>query len=182
MAMILGGSRTGRGRGDAGRAQGGFNRQRPGTEFLLLEFPSERRILNPMRDSGSKLVPHRPKIESVRASAQVLQFRPRERLGDRSGPGNPASQATPGVWPEGELLDDLAQYEQDNEDESVNAPRRMLMNIVALAVVAVLIGVGVWLADSIGRMERNQDCVLQGRQNCLPIEVSAPRQTLPIQN
>ena len=41
-------------------------------------------------------------------------------------------------------------------------------------VVAVLIGIGVWLADTIADMERDQDCVLQGRQNCAPIELAIP--------
>jgi hypothetical protein len=38
----------------------------------------------------------------------------------------------------------------------------------------VLIGVGVWLADTIADMERDQDCVLQVRQNCAPIELAIP--------
>ena len=50
----------------------------------------------------------------------------------------------------------------------------MLMNVIAVVVVTVLVGIGVWLADTIAEMERNQDCVLQGRQNCAPIEIPAP--------
>jgi hypothetical protein len=47
----------------------------------------------------------------------------------------------------------------------------MLMNVIAVMVVALLVGIGVWLADTIAAMERDQDCVLQGRQNCAPIIV-----------
>jgi hypothetical protein len=131
----------------------------------------EGRILEAMRDGGSKLAHDRPESEGAQPSAQVLQFRPRQRLTDRS----PAGTAAPDE-PEGELLDDLAQYERDpeEEEENINYPRRMLMNAIAAAVVTILIGVGVWLADTIAEMERNQDCVLQGRQNCAPIEIAAP--------
>lgn len=130
----------------------------------------EGRILEAMRDGGSKLAHDRPESEGVTSSAQVLQFRARERSTDRS----PAGVAAPNDL-ESELLDDLAQYERDpEEEENINYPRRMLMNAVAAAAVTILIGVGVWLADTIAEMERNQDCVLQGRQNCAPIEIAAP--------
>ena len=57
------------------------------------------------------------------------------------------------------------------EDEPINYRHRMLMNVIAVAIVTVLVGIGVWLADTIAEMERDQDCVLQGRQNCAPIEI-----------
>lgn len=139
----------------------------------------EGRIVDFMRDGGSKLAHDRPEPDGARPSAQVLQFRPRERSSDRpgyrlAGSAIPASELNK---PESDLLDDLAQYEQDQvEDENINYPQRMLMNAIAVAVVTVLIGVGVWLADTIADMERDQDCVLQGRQNCAPIEVTAPIQ------
>jgi len=50
----------------------------------------------------------------------------------------------------------------------------MLMNVIAIAIVALLVGVGVWIADTIAEMEKDQDCVLQGRANCAPIEVPIP--------
>jgi hypothetical protein len=126
-----------------------------------------------MRDGTSNLAQEPPESEETRHSAQVLQFRPRERLGDRSfATAVQVPQATD--EPNSEPFDDLAQYEQDQEEEEdLNYPHRMLMNIIAVAVVTALIGVGVWLADTIADMERDQDCVLQGRQNCAPIEVPA---------
>jgi hypothetical protein len=130
----------------------------------------EGRILDSMRDGGSKLARDRPEAGGIRPSAQILQFRPRERLGH-----HPVDGAT--TAPETELLDDLAQYEQDREEEGeINYPHRMLMNVIAVAVVAMLIGVGVWLADTIANMERDQDCILQGRQNCAPVEFAPPLQ------
>lgn len=125
-----------------------------------------------MRNGGSKLARDRTEAEGARPSAQILQFRPRERVGDRSVAGSATANAA-----ESELLDDLAQYEQEREeDENIDYPHRMLMNIIAVAVVAMLIGVGVWLADTIADMERDQDCVLQGRQNCAPLEIAPPIQ------
>jgi hypothetical protein len=132
----------------------------------------EKRILDSMREGGSKLAHDPTEAEDARPTAQILQFRPREHPGDYSGTG--AANANK---PESELLDDLQQYEQDREeDENINYPQRMLMNVIAVAIVTLLIGVGVWLADTIANMEQEQDCVLQGRQNCAPIEIAAPIQ------
>jgi hypothetical protein len=132
----------------------------------------EGRILDSMLDGSSKLARDRTEAKGTRPSAQILQFRPRERLGDHSTAG-----LTTATAPADELLDNLAQYEQDREeDENINYPQRTLMNVIAVAVVTMLIGVGVWLADTITNMERDQDCVLQGRQNCAPVEIAVPLQ------
>ncbi len=115
----------------------------------------------------SKLAHEPPEAEAPPHTAQVLQFRPRvaDRLNSREF----------FLSPQDDEFDHLAQYQQDQEDdENVNYPHRMLMNGIAVAVVTVLIGVGVWLADTIADMEHDQDCVLQGRQNCAPIELANP--------
>lgn len=120
-----------------------------------------------MRDGSSRLAQDKLEGDGAPHVAQILQFRPRQRATEPNG----AAQAAPD---DGTLPDDLAIYEQDRDDEPVNYAQRMLMNVIAIAVVCLLIGVGVWLADTIAEMERDQDCVLQGRQNCAPIEVPAP--------
>jgi len=122
-----------------------------------------------MQDRSSRLAEETVEGGAPR-SAQVLQFRPRQRAAE------PSLAAPYAAGPDDEaLLDDLSRYEQAREDEPVNYARRMLMNVIAIAVVTVLIGVGVWLADTIAQMERDQDCVLQGRHNCAPIEVPVAR-------
>jgi hypothetical protein len=127
-----------------------------------------------MRDGTSKLAHEPPETEESPQTAQVLQFRPRERPAERVG-ADRANAREFLAEPEDDQFDHLAQYEQDQEeDENVNYSHRMLMNVIAVAVVGVLIGVGVWLADTIADMERDQDCVLQGRQNCAPIELAIP--------
>jgi hypothetical protein len=150
----------------------------PAAANSRLEIPADGRILDFMREGGSKLAHDRPEHEGDRPSAQVLQFPPRDRAGVRpverlsTGPEVRAREPEASA---SEPLDDLARYEQDREEEeAINYPQRMLMNAIAVAVVTMLIGVGVWLADTIADMERDQDCVLQGRQNCAPIELPAP--------
>jgi hypothetical protein len=123
-----------------------------------------------MRDGSPKLAHEPTESEVTHHSAQVLQFRPRGRLPERPYSASPSLANTDH---EGQLLDDLSRYEQDAEDEPINYRQRMLMNVMAVVVVTVLVGVGVWLADTIAEMERKQDCVLQGRQNCAPIEIPA---------
>jgi hypothetical protein len=97
---------------------------------------------------------------------QVLHFprRPKElQLPVSAAPGDTTTEPT----------DDFAQFELER-DEIVDYRRRMLMNAIAAAVVILLIGAGVWIADTIADLQRNQDCVLQGRVNCAPIELPLP--------
>lgn len=122
-----------------------------------------------MQDRSSRLAEDEAQDGAPR-TAQVLQFRLRQRAPEPSLADPVAAESDD----EG-LLDDLSRYEQDRDEEPINYARRMLMNVIAIAVVAILIAVGVWLADTIAQMERDQDCVLQGRHNCAPIEVPVAR-------
>jgi hypothetical protein len=114
-----------------------------------------------------------PTQNQTRESARVLKFERRPR------PGRPSTQPLPPPRPivpdpSGlEPVDDFAQFEEDAGP--IDYGHRMLMNVIAVAVVTLLVGVGVWLADTIAAMERDQDCVMQGRQNCAPITVPTPR-------
>ncbi len=55
----------------------------------------------------------------------------------------------------------------DNEDYR----HRMLMNVLAFAVLSVMIFFGVWIADNMTQRAKDQDCILLGRTNCVPIPV-----------
>lgn len=126
-----------------------------------------------MNRSGSQAAKNRPDPRNADAFGQVLPFR---RPGQPPLPVPPARPADPNFEPPDiELPDDLARYEQD-QDEIVDYRQRMLMNVIALAVVTFLVSAGVWLADTIADMERDQDCVMQRRVNCAPIELPAPTQ------
>ncbi len=98
-------------------------------------------------------------------SGQILTFQLRRRV------GTPAPRHAP-IAPDGagtEAVDDLAAFEE--EDGYIDYRHRMLMNVIAVVIVSVLITAGVWIADTIAAMQKAQDCALQGRQNCAPIEV-----------
>lgn len=96
---------------------------------------------------------------------RVLPFR---RRGGARGGGwrwpvrNPGRSAAP--------VEGLARYEHapDAEDDYRH---RMKMNVLAFIVTAVLIVIGVWLANTIAQLRKDQDCYLSGRRNCNPITV-----------
>jgi hypothetical protein len=129
-----------------------------------LDIRPQRRILAPTR-SGSQVTQTRPDPQRTDEFGQVLAFR------RRPGP-SPVSSDPPSEGEAG-LADDLAQYEQD-QDAPIDYRQRMLMNVIAIAIVTLLVGAGVWIADTIADIEKDQDCVLQGRANCAPIETPVP--------
>jgi hypothetical protein len=88
---------------------------------------------------------------------RVVRFRPRQ-----DGPA-PARPTPPGAE------DDLAAFSRTPEDPG-EYRHRMAVNAAALLFVVVLIGIALWLAQAIGDMRRNQDCVLSGRRGCTPVE------------
>ena len=47
---------------------------------------------------------------------------------------------------------------------------RRAANIFLLVAGAVLVGIGVWLADAMIDARRADDCLSSGRRNCSPIE------------
>ncbi|HZP74874.1 MAG TPA: hypothetical protein VFB45_01910 [Pseudolabrys sp.] len=52
---------------------------------------------------------------------------------------------------------------------------RMIVNIAGLSFVVLLIVAGIWLADTMATMRKNQDCVLSGRRGCTPVEAPKDR-------
>jgi hypothetical protein len=108
---------------------------------------------------------NRPEPNQALESGQVLRFQLRRRAGPqpvRDSTARPHGRET-------EPIDELAAFEA--EDRNIDYRHRMVMNVIAVAIVALLVGAGVWIADTIAAMQQTQDCVLQGRQNCAPIEV-----------
>ena len=47
----------------------------------------------------------------------------------------------------------------------------MINNVLALVFCILLVAAGVWIADRIAEMRKNQDCVLSGRRNCANVNV-----------
>ena len=64
---------------------------------------------------------------------------------------------------------DLTEFERDSGPDDYR--HRMIMNFAGLAVVIVLIAGGMWIANTMAVMRKNQDCVLTGRRGCTPVQV-----------
>jgi hypothetical protein len=80
----------------------------------------------------------------------------------RRQPGAPAGPQRPDP-------PDLSRYEGGADDDDFR--HRMLTNLAALAFVGLLIVAGVWIANTIAEMRKNQDCVLSGRRGCTPVNI-----------
>jgi hypothetical protein len=129
-------------------------------------LPGKRAIVWCDLHGGRDVAQDRPNPNEAQVSGQIesgriLTFQLRRRVGmPRRAP----------IAPDGdEPIDDLAAFEE--EDGHIDYRHRMLMNVIAVVIVSVLISAGVWIADTIAAMQKVQDCALQGRQNCAPIEV-----------
>jgi hypothetical protein len=118
-----------------------------------------------MMRGSSKAIRNRPNPRDAEAIGQVLRFEPRQ-------PGKPAREAFT-IEPAEDDIDEFARFEQE-QDEPIDYRHRMIMNVIALAIVTLLVGLGVWIADTISDLQREQDCLMQGRSNCAPIEVPVP--------
>ena len=95
-------------------------------------------------------------------TGQVLRFTTRTASPPRA---NRARDNAPDSSP----VADLDKYSHDGEPDDFR--HRMIMNAVTGVLLAVLIGCGIWLIDTMAQMRRDQDCVLSGRRSCAPIAV-----------
>lgn len=86
--------------------------------------------------------------------SRVLPFR---RRGSLFKP-TPAQPPSP--------VEDLSRFERTEAEDDYR--HRMLMNVAGAAVTILLIGGGIWLANSMAQLRKNQDCVMSGRKNCNP--------------
>lgn len=94
-------------------------------------------------------------------TGKVLKFRQRGSLFARPLPRPVQSPA----------VDDLKKYEAAPEHEPDDYRHRMIMNGLALLVTVFLVVAGVWIADVMAKMRKDQDCVLSGRRGCTPVDV-----------
>ena len=75
----------------------------------------------------------------------------------------------PGATP----VEDLAKYERNEGLDDYR--HRMIVNVAVFVFVIGLIGAGLWLADTMAALRKNQDCVLSGRRGCVSVEVIKDR-------
>ncbi len=67
--------------------------------------------------------------------------------------------------------DDLSKYERNREADDYR--QRMANNLLAFAVLCVIVYCGIWLANTMAEMRAGLDCSLTGRTNCTPIRLPA---------
>ena len=63
-------------------------------------------------------------------------------------------------------VQDLEKFERTEGEDDYR--HRMMMNAMAAVVTILLIAGGVWIANTMAMMRKNQDCVLSGKRNCNP--------------
>jgi hypothetical protein len=94
------------------------------------------------------------------SEARILPFRRGPARGTGFGP-------VPGLT--ADLIPDLRKYHDSDGPDDYR--HRMIVNLAAFLFVLLLIGAGFWIADTMARMRKNQDCVLSGRRGCTPVLV-----------
>jgi hypothetical protein len=60
------------------------------------------------------------------------------------------------------------------EDSEEHEADRRRNNIALLVVFALVVGAGLWLVNALVEHKKLDDCLAQGRRNCVPIEVPPP--------
>ena len=109
----------------------------------------------------------RDPVSREHGTGRILRFRPRVPVGSTVPRGRPELLSVPGRSP----VEGIGKYERVGADPD-DYRHRMTVNVVAFAVLLLLIAVGVWLAVKIAELRRDQDCVLAGRRNCAQITVT----------
>ena len=105
-----------------------------------------------------------PIVTSDRSSksddgGRVIRFRPRGIAPWRW----PLPRSQPSTGPD----DDLSKYEKPETEDDYR--HRMKMNMLGLIVTIVLMSAGAWLFATLAEIQKNQDCYLSGRRNCMSI-------------
>jgi hypothetical protein len=67
------------------------------------------------------------------------------------------------------LIDDVDKYARGSEND--NYRHRMVNNLLAFAVLCLIVYCGIWLANTMAQLRKDQDCALSGRTNCSPIRL-----------
>jgi hypothetical protein len=95
-------------------------------------------------------------------TGRVVHLRPRLGVPRRQAP-------RPAALPGQPAIEDIAKYERAGQDDDYR--HRMFMNVLGFFTCAILVAVGVWIANAIAELRNNQDCVFSGRHDCAHLEV-----------
>lgn len=102
-----------------------------------------------------------PRQESEESKGLVLPFRRREAPHAQREKPRPQGTGAP--------VEGLEKYAETSEPDDYR--QRMVNNVLAFVFCILLVAAGVWIADRIAEMRKNQDCVLSGRRNCAQVNV-----------
>jgi hypothetical protein len=91
----------------------------------------------------------------------IVPFRPRIPRARNDNLRRPEPRRSP--------VDDLNKYQQSHQDDNFRPP--IENNLLAFAVLGLIVYCGIWLATTMAQLRADQDCVLTGRTNCAPIKV-----------
>jgi hypothetical protein len=97
--------------------------------------------------------------------SNVLSFRRRAAVSSAPRTSVPLSPTRPPV-------DDVGKYERVGDGDDYR--HRMLTNALGLAICTLLVLTGVWIANKMADIRRDQDCVLAGRRNCAQLQIPGP--------
>lgn len=100
---------------------------------------------------------------------QVIPLR-KTRAHQAHAAGNATKSAAQGA----PRIGDLDRYPEE-ADETDDYRHRMMTNIAGVAIAVVLIASGIWIANTMASMRKDQDCVLSGRRGCTPVEAPLPQ-------
>jgi hypothetical protein len=63
--------------------------------------------------------------------------------------------------------------EEEPRSPEQDARDRRAANIFLLVVAAVIVGLGIWLANGMIEARKADECMSSGRRNCSPVETPA---------
>lgn len=90
---------------------------------------------------------------------QVLPFR------RRSAPPQARVGAFSNLSAADSPVEGIGKYDRDTH-EADDYAHRMKMNALAVLALALLIGGGMWIVDTMAQQRKNQECVMTGRRDC----------------
>lgn len=101
---------------------------------------------------------------------RVVLFRPRVPRARNDNQRRHDSRYGSGHDPWRSPVEDVGKYARGEQDDYRH---RMVNNILAFLVLCLIVYCGIWLADTMAQLRKDQDCVLSGRTNCQPIPLPA---------